>query len=241
MGYINDIIARLWEVGQPVHISCAMTLEHIANDFLPNTAERVSKLNAKQYSSSVSVSDLQVVTRLLEGLINKLPQGSVWLGLSKLQKPEAWGKDLGGWNEKLLERSENGDIHICRIWALDTDKQLKLRTGIGEQSKSIKEVMEDQQKRRVFVRYVVKPYPDDFLLIWVPQADGTRLNLELLASLPNDPISVLKRAGYKRLHGLRFDISSSLVLATVNILSFDETERGEEAIFTAAWSSSLEI
>ena len=167
---------------------------------------------------------------LLEELAQHLPRNSVWLGLSKLQSPEAWSKNLGGWNNLLMERVRHKQIHVCRIWALRTDSQLPL----------LLDEMRRQERDGVAVRYSLDArdhdlYPD-MSLIWEPRPGGVRVDPTLLAA--DHPLRARAEADYQRLPGLSFDIGASMMLNAVSVLHKQETlQRGND--FAYLWLKAV--
>ena len=124
MAKVNKIIAQLRQENRPIQTASSNMLERLAITVLPNLANDLLRMNEKADNYPIPIYDLQTISMILEELAKQLPNGSVWLGLSKLPHPDAWSTAFSNWNELLMDRCERKEMHVCRVWPLHSDAQL---------------------------------------------------------------------------------------------------------------------
>lgn len=181
----------------------------------------------------VSLPEESVINTFLRNLVNKLPEGSVWLGTSRLQEASAWHQATGEpsflkFENRLEERVRGKEIVCFRSICFEDDSRLgTMGPEIEKQRKAGIKISTCINKRR----------PQDLTVIWIPTANK---RLSTKEQSPENPWIELEKekSGYVALCGLCFDIrgdreTSQLRIIPPNGQVFD----GLKQDFLATWNS----
>jgi len=159
----------------------------------------------------VSLPEESIINTFLKNLVNKLPDGSVWLGTSRLQEESAWNQATGEpsflkFENRLEDRVRRKELACFRSICFEDNVRLgAMRQQIDKQ-------------REIGVRvstFVNKDRPQDLTVIWIPTA-GRRLS----AKDPANPWLELEKekSGYVPLCGLCFDIRGDRETSQLRII-----------------------
>lgn len=139
-------------------------LSHLLLEVFTDAAHDLSRL-AKGEKTSVELVEYHLVDRFVHELIDSLPTGSAWIGLSRLQNVDAWEQQTSHAHfhefQKAVERRcKNEEINYLRLWCFDSDSD---RQGMAA-------ILERQKKAGLVQRWIVEEgATDDFSLIWAPK------------------------------------------------------------------------
>ena len=219
---VGYLIRRIQSAGDKLVLVCsASLLERMSYSYILKLADQLADVSASE-TDILEIRDFSPIGILVEELAAKLPNGSVWFGLSRLQSPDAWSGDDGPtikWNQELLSRAganSRKKMTICRLWAFDSEDAFR---ALGKE-------MQRQKDAGVIVRYLkgdkfeeMKKYINDVSLTFVPNT-AERLRDDAIAQNPD---RVFNGGRYKALHALEFSIKGGVYLELVRILSTDDT------------------
>lgn len=142
-----------------------LTISSILLGNIPNTANEFSDLfHGKR--TDATLTEHHVVDNFLRNLLRTLPVGSVWLGVTQLQSPDAWQELTANvayydFQTNVVRRVGNQELTYFRLWNFADDKHLR--------DPEIESIMRKQQEAGLQIRFTHKAALDDLSLIWVPK------------------------------------------------------------------------
>jgi hypothetical protein len=181
----------------------ALTISPILLENLPQTANAFYEMLRDQ-RREVSLKEHHIVDSFLRNLINALPRGSCWLGITRLTSAEAWAKDSANMAyyefQTIAERrTKDGDLNYFRLWSLHDEEH------VGR----MRSLMTDQCSAGFRTRYATGALLDDISIIWIPARESGRLAavevsspLDTLESQP-DKFEPLCAIEFTRVRGAR--------------------------------------
>jgi hypothetical protein len=186
----------------------------------------------------VILPEESIINTFLRHLVEKLPIGSVWLGISCLQDRSAWDQKTGEpsflkFESSLEDKVQCKQLTCFRSFCFESQERLT----------SMQEEIDKQVNIGINVKAkIVKELPNDLSVIWVPIAGGKRTwkrKMDKKNQSPVDPWTELemKASGYAPLCGLSFDLragreTSRLVILPPAGVAFDDLKQN----YQQAWS-----
>lgn len=146
---------------------------------------------------SVRFEEYHLVDKFLLRLIDVLPNGSVWLGVTRLQNIDAWTersaeKSYFKFQERVEERTGTNEIEFYRLWCFDDE---------ATQRKMLATQRQQTEKKIVTRSCIAGRNVPDMSLIWVPKG---RAGSAAQSDALSQPF-VRLRDNYDPLCGIVFD------------------------------------
>jgi hypothetical protein len=184
-------------------------------------------------AQSASLKDRSIAFLFLKELLELLPSGGVWFGVTHLTSPKVWrgkqlSEDFNNYRGNMWTRATAGDIRVFRIYYFSNAHDFH----------QMSTVLEDERNNGVLVRYMIGGQPPpDMSLLWSPAAPSKRSHLELDGITSHSNIEAMKSRGFLPICGIKFDVRSHEQLNDVEVNDPDSDEfRTLLRKFTEAWS-----
>lgn len=139
-------------------------LSYLMLEVFTKAAHDMSRLAAGE-GDSVDLIEYHVADRFVHALIDSLPAGSAWIGISRLQNVDAWRQQTAHVDfrdfQKAVERRCTGEqINYLRLWCFDEECRRK----------EMDTILEEHRKAGLVQRWMVDTdSADDLSIIWVPR------------------------------------------------------------------------
>jgi hypothetical protein len=205
-------------------------LNEYALKVIPERARHLRDLLNGQFMTLV---EHHYLNDFLRRLVEALPDGSTWFGITQLKN--GWLKDHAepGYREfvqLMQDRSKAGKLTVLRIYYFQS------QSDIGQE---LRDHLEEEIKADIAVRLILgtKP-PLDLSLVW-PSAPGVRPTL--LAD-PLDPVQLLRSQSLAPICGLEFTTQAGQLIRQVNV--FVQASRQLASLqqeFARAWRVSVKL
>lgn len=191
-----------------------MTFSPLLFDDLPKAVKDFYQLNRGE-ETELKIKDQHIVDNFLLHLINQLPCGSNWFGVSRLQSAEAWGRQTANvaycdFQSAVEKRTKDREINYYRLLLFEDEAHRA----------DMEPILLQQQTAELHLRYTVGGSSmDDISIIWVPVHDAHKAIT--LADL-DDPIEELSAddpSEFKPLCGIRFQTRGGRELDEMTIYS----------------------
>jgi hypothetical protein len=217
-GHSGTLIANLVGLGGRLNnlVHCqvgGLTISPLLLEQIPRSARDFYQLG-KGEQDQLTLREIHIVDSFVLNLIKELPRGSVWLGVTQLQSPEAWKQQTANaafheFQEEVVRRTSNGEIIFYRLWCFDDEGHMD----------QMKEVLKQHGNAGIRTRYLVgDEVPPDMSLTWVPRtAIGSGV-----ASNPgnrDNPIEIIKSDHLAPLCGVRFRTRGSRELDEMTLIA----------------------
>jgi hypothetical protein len=198
------------------HVHChagGVTLSHLLLDVFTNAAKEFHDLTSGQ-QEKLTLREYHVVDSFLLNLMKALPTGSIWLGISRLQSPEAWQRksshaDFHDFQRLVESRTKARDIAFFRLWCFEDDNHFR----------EMEPILARQAQAKLNLRHITgKSMPEDISIIWVPTSQVTHVN-EIKDV--NDPIAEIKERtfDFQPLCGINFETRGGRELDEMTLYS----------------------
>jgi hypothetical protein len=182
------------------------TLSHLLLNRYTTTAEEFHRLQSGS-AKGVKLIEASIINLFLKNLVEALPDGSVWLGISRLQASDAWGE---GKAEPSYYDSENAVERCIRAKNLKYLRLLCFETQ--DRYAEMRHIISQQLRKGIHLQLLIKKdLPADMSLIWGPPTmQGGTFNVQ-------DPIRSLENQGHVPLCGLAFGIRADREVYTMDL------------------------
>ena len=140
-----------------------LTISPILLQNLPETASGFYDM-LQGIKHELKLTEHHLVDNFLRNLVKALPRGSTWLGITRLQSPEAWHDKTANvafyeFQRIVEQRTKNQELINYRLWSFDDKKHLL--------DVDIKEIMHGQRDNGLEIRFKTEPM-EDISIIWIP-------------------------------------------------------------------------
>lgn len=214
---VAEINRLLGEVGQwcdeqpgAVHVQAALDVAmRLHMDFVPQLAGGLERFcAAAPQSRAIEVGDQSPVHDLLANLAERLPEGGVWLGVTKLEQVRTWSETDEAFHRFALtmrKRGGSGQVLVGRIYHFTS------RAAEQAMVPSLKL----EARSRVTVRCLVGGSHErvDMSILFAPPEDEDRR----ITALDGDLVSRLEEAGYRMICAARFSTRDDGVLRAATL------------------------
>jgi hypothetical protein len=138
-------------------------LSYLLLDVFTKAASDLSRLTRGD-EDSMELKEYHVVDKFVHDLIDCLPVGSAWIGISRLQSVDAWNEqtahvDFHEFQKAVEKRCRRSEINYLRLWCFDEDRHRAEMTGI----------LQAQSEAGLIQRWFISNDSiADFSIMWVP-------------------------------------------------------------------------
>lgn len=195
------------------------------------TAEQFHRLSIGS-GREVTLTESSVINLFLTKLMGRLPQGSIWLGTSKLQ-------DHGAWVKGTAEPAYSTFLDAAE--RAIKDHGLKYLLVFCFDSKDLSQRMMPIAQHRsglgVHVRSLVtEEMPEDLSLVWVPNP-----GLGPETDLGGPKFFEALESRYQPLCGLRFGIRANREVSRMELVGPGDDFRNMAAMFRRSWNAAKDF
>lgn len=140
-----------------------LTLSPLLYGVLPQTAKDFHELLLGEKRDRLTLTEHHLVDTFLKNLVEALPVGSLWLGITRLQNVAGW-KDKSAtaayisFQTTAAARTRKEELHYCRLWGFNSQRHFQHALR----------VMRQQVREKFCIRYKVQSGLKDISIIWVP-------------------------------------------------------------------------
>lgn len=235
-GFIGVLVSDLINLDKvrAHNIAGFQTISPIFSKLIPQSARDFYNLETGE-QDQIQLRELHIVDTFLFNLINALPSGSVWMGISRLQSPEAWEEksatiDFYNFHETVKKRSNLQEIKALRLYLFEDKKHME----------DMSCVMNELHQNKLAVRYLLESgFSSDISLVWVPIDSDNKTN----HLLDVNPIELLEgnSTTHQPLCAIKFVTRGGMELDEMNIYSAGVTFDQFALNFKKEWNKADSI
>lgn len=139
------------------------TISPILWEHIPRSAKGFYDLDRGELEE-IRLREFHIVDTFLLNLIKALPNGSVWMGISRLNSPDAWREktaaiDFYNFHRDVESRSSKKEMTVTRLYVFNQDEHVD----------AMMPIMDQQRQAGIDVRHVTnRPNLRDISLVWIP-------------------------------------------------------------------------
>jgi hypothetical protein len=185
-------------------------VKSLVDKYVRPISERLESI-AKQPDTILVVQDYSPIHLLMASLAERLPEGSLWFGITLLTQESTWANpmddEFGQFKKEMRERAKTQALSVLRLYSFDT---VQAYQGMRKQM-----IVEEDFK--IVVKYVVEahPRPPDISLLWSPKTRGRRF---VMPASPGDLIAAVREQEFQKVCALVYDTRLGAILTKVELI-----------------------
>jgi hypothetical protein len=185
-------------------------VKSLVDKYVRPMSERLESI-ATQADTILVVQDYSPIHLLMSSLAERLPDGSLWFGITLLSQESTWANpmddEFGQFKKEMRTRAQTAGLSVLRLYSFETAQAFEaLRKQMGE-----------EQKCKIVVRYVTEmhPRPPDISLLWSPKTRGRRF---VMPASADDLIAAVREQEFQKVCALVYDTRLGAVLTKVQLI-----------------------